>query len=202
MPTPAPRPRFFSSPARLRAWFERNHDKVRELWIGYYKKASGKGGVTYPQALDEALCYGWIDGVARSIDETTYCQRFTPRTARSYWSNVNIAKAKALLAAGRMMPAGLTAFERRDEKAAARYSFEAANPAFDTAREQRFRRNRKAWTYFSARPPGYRRTMTFWVMSAKRDTTRDQRLATLIEYSARQEPIPLMAPQPKKKKPA
>ena len=194
MPKPDVKPTFFATAAALRAWLAKNHDRRTELFIGFYKKSSGKGGITYAEAVDEALCFGWIDGVLYRIDELSHMQRYSPRKANSYWSNVNIAKAKALLAAKRMMPAGIAAFERRDEKRTARYSFEAATPAFDSASEKKLRSNRKAWAYFSNRPPGYRRTATFWVMSAKQQATRDRRLAILIERSASRSPIPPLTP--------
>lgn len=187
-------PTFFRTSAAFRKWLARNHDRASEIFVGFYRKDSGKGGLTYVEALDEALCYGWIDGVRMRVDHESYAQRFSPRTSSSYWSAVNIEKAKALHAAGRMMPAGLAAFERRDETRAARYSFEAGTPAFDAAALKTFRSNRKAWAYFSASPPGYRRLMTFWVMSAKRQETRDRRLATLIACSAREQRIPLLKP--------
>lgn len=199
MPMRKVKPTFFATPARFRAWLARNHDKATELYVGFYRKDSGKGGITYAEALDEALCYGWIDGVRHSIDHESYSNRFSPRKPTSYWSAVNIGKAKALQAAGRMMPPGLAAFERRDEARASRYSFEAKNAAFDAPSLKTFRSNRKAWTYFSARAPGYRRLMTFWVMSAKQQATRDRRLATLIEWSAQQRQVPLVAPASKRK---
>jgi len=181
------RPRFFRTQAALRAWLEKNHDKLSELWIGFYNKESGKGGITYKQALDEALCFGWIDGVRRNIDEVSYEQRFTPRQAKSYWSAVNINHVKRLQEAGKMTPAGLAAFESRDEAAAARYSFEQKNVAFDAELEKTFRKNKKAWAFFEAQPPGYRRIATWFVMGAKREDTRAKRLERLIEVSGRGE---------------
>ncbi len=199
MPMRKVTPTHFATPAAFRKWLARNHDKTTEIFVGFYRKASGKGGLTYAEALDEALCYGWIDGVRLRVDDEVYAQRFSPRTATSYWSAVNIEKAKSLQAAGRMMPPGLAAFERRDETRAARYSFEARTAAFDARSLKTFRSNRKAWAYFSARPPGYRRLTTFWVMSAKQQATRDRRLAMLIEHSAQEQPIPPLAPAAKKK---
>jgi uncharacterized protein YdeI (YjbR/CyaY-like superfamily) len=196
---PKVKPTFFATPARFRTWLARNHDKATELYVGFYRKDSGKGGITYAEALDEALCFGWIDGVRRKIDHESYTNRFSPRKSRSYWSDVNIAKAKALQAAGRMMPPGLAAFERRDEARAARYSFEAKNAAFDAPSLKTFRSNRTAWAYFSARAPGYRRLMTFWVMSARQQATRDRRLATLIAWSAKERPVPLLVPASQRK---
>lgn len=194
MAKPDVKPTFFATPAKLRAWLAKNHDSKTEIYVGFYKKNSGKGGITYAEALDEVLCFGWIDGVLYRIDDVSHMQRYTPRTQKSYWSNVNIAKAKALQAAGRMMPAGLAAFERRDEARAARHSSEAKTAKFDAAFQKKFQANRKAWEYFSNKPPGYRRTATFWVMSAKQQATRDRRLAALIRYSAAGSPIPMLTP--------
>ncbi|MGH2686255.1 MAG: YdeI/OmpD-associated family protein [Actinomycetota bacterium] len=177
------RPRFFRSQKEFRTWLERNHDSETELWLGYYKKASPKKGITYDEAVAEALCWGWIDGKVRTIDELTYMQRFSPRTAKSPWSKVNIAKAEELRAAGRMAPAGLAAFERR-EKTPADYSYEEAERGFPPGLETTFRARKRAWAFFEAQPPGYRKMAIFWVMSAKREETRDRRLAKLMEDSA------------------
>ena len=141
-----------------------------------YKKASGKGGITYKEALDEALSFGWIDGVRKSLNDEAFVQRFTPRKAKSYWSAVNTKRAKELIAAKRMAPPGLKAFEARDPAATSRYSFEREAPEFEPAQIKRFRSNKAAWTFFAAQPPGYRRLMTFYVTSAKRPETRAARL--------------------------
>lgn len=178
------RPTFFKTPGHLRRWLEKNHASVSELWVGFYRKASGKGGITYEQALEEALCFGWIDGVRRRLDDEAYVQRFTPRTAKSYWSAVNIKRVEGLKASGRMHAAGLAAFERRDEAKTEKYSFERQNPKLDASLEKRFRANRKAWTFFESQPPGYRRLAVHWVTSAKKEDTRQRRLATLIQDSA------------------
>jgi uncharacterized protein YdeI (YjbR/CyaY-like superfamily) len=177
------KPRFFRTQAALREWFEKNHDKLSEQWIGFYNKESGKGGITYKEALDEALCFGWIDGVRRNIDEVSYEQRFTPRKPKSYWSDININHVKRLQEAGKMTPAGLAAFESRDEAAAKRYSFEQKNVAFTEELEKTFRKNKKAWAFFEKQPPGYRRIATWFVMSAKREETRAKRLERVIEVS-------------------
>ena len=190
-PPPAPqKPRFFATPAALRAWFAKHGATKAELWIGYYKKASGKGGVIYKQALDEALCFGWIDGVVKSIDAERYMQRYTPRKAKSIWSNVNVRKVNALIAAGRMTPAGLAAFARRDPARTGIYSFETAPPEFSAAFLKRFKAVKGAWKFFEAQPPGYRRLVTSYVMSAKQEATRERRLEHLIVHSARGERIP------------
>jgi uncharacterized protein YdeI (YjbR/CyaY-like superfamily) len=154
------------------------------LIVGLYKKSSGKPSITWPQAVDEALCFGWIDGVRRTIDDERYEIRFTPRKAGSNWSAVNIQRAKQLVRLGRMQPAGLRAFARRDE-AAARSSYEQRSaPALGDGEEREFRRNEHAWTFFQKQPPSYRRLAVFWVVSAKREETRRSRLATLIDDSA------------------
>ncbi len=177
-------PRFFKTPAAFRAWLEKHHDSEKELWVGFYKVKSGKGGMVYPQALDEALCYGWIDGMVRRVDEDSYAQRFTPRTQQSNWSQVNIRRAHELIAAGLMRPPGLAAFERRATEASPAYSFEQRAASFSPGQEKRLKANRAAWEFFSSQPQYYRRLATWWVTSAKREETRERRLATLIEDSA------------------
>ena len=177
-------PRFFRTPAEWRRWLERNHDRVTEVWVGFYKKASGKKGITYEEALDEALAFGWIDGVRKGLDEESSMMRFTPRRPKSNWSLKNIRRVRELTQLGRMAPAGLAAFERRDPSEAATYSFEQANPRFDEALEKRFRRNRKAWAFWEAQPRGYRKAATWWVVSAKREETRVRRLDQLIQDCA------------------
>lgn len=184
-------PRYFATPAAFRTWLDAHHDRESELVVGFYKKGSGKPSITWPESVDEALCYGWIDGVRRSLGEESYTIRFTPRKPSSIWSNVNIAKVQALLASGRMMPAGIAAWERRDPAKSGIYAFERQEAAaFDTEAERRFARNRAAWKYFQAQPPGYRRLATHFVVSAKRPETRERRLVALIEHSARGERLP------------
>lgn len=175
---------FFKTPAHFRRWLEKNHASAPELWIGFYRKASGEGGITYHEALDEALCFGWIDGVRKRLDDDAYVQRFTPRTPRSYWSAVNIKRVEGLIAAGGMHAAGLAAYERRDKAKAEKYSFERRNAALDPALEKEFRANKKAWAFFTAQPPGYRRLAAHYVTSAKREETRQKRLERLISDSA------------------
>lgn len=177
-------PTFFKTPAAFRRWLEKSHATAKEIWIGFYKVASGKGGLTYKEALDEALCFGWIDGVRKRYDDESYVQRFTPRTARSYWSAVNTKRAEELRAAGRMHAAGLAAFERRDRAATQKYSFERERARLDPPSEKQFRANRAAWDYFSSEAPWYRRVATHWVVSAKKPETRQRRLDTLIADSA------------------
>ncbi len=184
-------PRFFRTAAAFRAWLDTNHDCATEVIVGFYKKGSGKPSITWPESVDEALCYGWIDGIRRSLDEERYTIRFTPRKATSIWSNVNIAKVEALLRAQRMMPAGIAAWKKRDPAKSGIYAFERREAAaFGAELERRFKQNRAAWTYFEAQPPGYRRLATHYVVSAKRPETVEKRFGALIEFSARGERLP------------
>ena len=194
-----PDPTFFASAAQFRRWLEKNHSSATELWVGFYKASTGKNTFTYKQALDEALCFGWIDGVRKSLDAESYVQRFTPRRRRSYWSAVNTKRVHELQAAGLMHTAGLEAFARRDAAATARYSFERERPVFDPAQEKQFRSNRTAWTYFESEAPWYQRVATHWVTSAKKPETRQRRLEMLISDCARGQRI---AAVPQKKKSA
>lgn len=176
------KPSFFSSPAAFRAWLQKNHAKEKELLVGFHKKGAGKPSITYAEALDEALCFGWIDGVRRG-GANHHTIRFTPRKAKSKWSAVNVKHVKRLIAAGRMAPAGLKAYETRGEKAGWSYAYETRRP-FAPALKARFERNKRAWAFFTAQPPGYQRIATWWVMNAKREETRLKRLASLIADSA------------------
>jgi uncharacterized protein YdeI (YjbR/CyaY-like superfamily) len=185
---------FFRTKDQLRRWFEKKHDKEDELWIGFYRKDSGKGGITYAEALDEALCHGWIDGIRKKLDESSYTMRFTPRKARSIWSNVNLAHVKRLIAEGRMAPPGLAAYERRDPARSGVYSFERETASLTPALQKKFNANRKAKAFFDAQSPYYRRMATWWVVSAKRDETRERRLAILIQHSEAGEWPPQFVP--------
>ena len=177
--------RFFGTPDKWRRWLEKNHARATEVWVGFHRKGSGTPSITWPEAVDEALCFGWIDGIRKSIDETRYMNRFTPRKKGSNWSNVNIARVAALMKEGRMHPAGLAAFEARIPEKSGVYSFEQRQTAtLGDAFERRFRANAKAWAFFESQAPYYRRTATFWVMSAKQEATRERRLASLIADSA------------------
>jgi uncharacterized protein YdeI (YjbR/CyaY-like superfamily) len=178
------KPRYFATPAAFRAWLEEHGETENELWVGFHKKASGKPSITWPEAVDEALCFGWIDGVRRSVDADRYMQRFTPRKARSTWSAINLARAKELIRLRRMRPVGRRVYEARDDQRSG-YSYEqlAAAARLDEATERQFRADAKAWAYFEAQPPWYRRAATAWVTNAVREETRRKRLATLIEDS-------------------
>jgi uncharacterized protein YdeI (YjbR/CyaY-like superfamily) len=187
---PTIQPTTFRSPAEFRRWLDAHHDKATELYVRCYRVSAADKGLTYKQALDEALCFGWIDGVRPGGDGESFWIRFSPRTPRSIWSLVNIRHAERLIAEGRMTPAGRAAFDARDPARSGVYSFERRDARFTPVLERAFRKNRAAWTDFEQRPPWYRRTTTHWVMSAKREETRERRLATLIDCCARGRPIP------------
>lgn len=177
-------PTFFETPAAFRQWLEEHHAIEKELWVGFYKVKSGKGGMVYREALEEALCYGWIDGMVRKVDEDSYAQRFTPRKKDSTWSRINVKRVQELQAEGRMRPPGTAAFDRRTEERTGRYSFEQQDPRLAPGLERTFKANAEAWTFFTRQPPSYRRLATWWVMSAKREDTRARRLLKLISDSA------------------
>jgi uncharacterized protein YdeI (YjbR/CyaY-like superfamily) len=177
-------PTFFRTPAEFRAWLEEHHRDAPELWVGFYKKGSGKPSITWPEAVDQALCFGWIDGVRKSIADDAYTNRFTPRKKRSTWSAVNVKRAQELTDLGLMHPAGLEAFAQRSEERSGIYSYEQRNAAeLDPASERQFRANEKAWEFFQARPASYRKAAVWWVVSAKKEETRRRRLAALIDDS-------------------
>ena len=180
------KPRFFATQAKWRAWLEENHARAAELWVGFHKVHTGKPSIDWPQSVDEALCFGWIDGLRRSLGEDAYMIRFSPRRATSVWSKVNLDRVAELTKLGLMRDAGLAAFARRDPGRAG-YTYGSHDTPFDAASQKAFRRQRAAWKFFSAQPPGYRRVVTHWVMSAKREETRAKRLAELIADSARGE---------------
>ena len=177
-------PTFFRSPEEFRAWLREHHDSAQELLLGFYKKRSGVTGFTQAQAVDEALCFGWIDGQVRSLDENRYTARFTPRTRSSIWSAVNLRRAERLIAEGRMELAGLAVYTGRDARQAGKYSYENRPQTLDPDDEAQFRAHASAWEFFSTQAPSYRRTAIWWVVSAKTGETHRRRLATLIEDSA------------------
>jgi len=191
------KPAFFKSAADFRDWLAQHHADARELLMGFYRKESGRGGITYPEALDEALSFGWIDGVRKRIDAESYTIRFTPRKPGSIWSAVNIQRVGELTARGLMKPPGLRVYAERDERKSRQYSYEREQAQLDPALDAALRANRKASSFFDAQPPGYRRTATFWVMSAKQEETRARRLAHLIERSASGARIDLLRPNRK-----
>lgn len=177
-------PTFFTTPADFRRWLAKHHDSQDMLWVGFYKKGTGRPTITWPESVDEALCFGWIDGIRRSLDEEAYTIRFTPRRPRSHWSRVNLERVTALIEEGRMKAAGMAAYEARDPENSGRYSYERARARLSAEQERELRRDAKAWAFWKAQPPGYRKQATMWVVSAKRDETRARRLATLIQDSA------------------
>jgi len=184
------KPRFFPSSAAWHAWLEEHHEKHEELWVGFHKVGTGKPSITWPEAVDGALCFGWIDGVRKSLDETSYVIRFTPRRPKSIWSAVNIKRVAELTALGLIRPAGAQAFERRTGNRSEINAYEQRKGAkLSGAYEKQFRANKKAWTFFQAQPPWYRRTASWWVISAKKEETRLKRLAQLIEDSAHERTI-------------
>ena len=181
---------FFTTPDELRDWFDANHESADELWLGSYKKASGKPSVSWSDAVDEALCVGWIDSVRYSLDDERAAQRFTPRRKGSNWSAINVQKIERLRAEGRMRPAGEAAFAERREDRTAVYSFERREDAELTPDEEaRFRANEAAWAWFSARPPSFRKQSLHWVVAVKRPETRAAHLDTLIADSAEGRPV-------------
>jgi uncharacterized protein YdeI (YjbR/CyaY-like superfamily) len=175
---------FFETPAELRAWLEAHHASETELWVGFHKKGTRKPSITWPESVDEALCFGWIDGLRKSIDADSYMIRFTPRKSRSTWSAINIKRVAELTELGRMRPAGLQAFEQRSADNSVIYSYEQRGLAeFDDTSEQQFRANQPAWEFFQQQSASYRKAAIWWVVSAKKAATRMSRLAVLIDDS-------------------
>jgi uncharacterized protein YdeI (YjbR/CyaY-like superfamily) len=177
-------PKFFKTPGSFHKWLAANHAKSKELWVGFYKKDSGKASITWPESVDEALCFGWIDGIRKSIDEDSYKIRFTPRKPTSVWSAVNIRNVAKLIKEDRMQSAGMKAFEARKENRSGIYAYEQRSPELVEPYLGRLKRNKAAWNFFQAQPPSYRKVMNWWVVSAKREETRLKRLEQLIEESA------------------
>ena len=185
---------YFGSSADFRKWLEENHAAATDLLMGLSKKSSGKASITYPEARDEALCFGWIDGVRKRVSAEAYSIRLTPRKAKSQWSMVNIKRVRQLSAAGRMHPSGLKAFQGAEQQTR-KYSYEQRQEAcLSNEQERRFRAHASAWVFFKAQPPGYRKTATFWIVSAKREPTRQRRLDLLITASAQARRIDPLAP--------
>jgi uncharacterized protein YdeI (YjbR/CyaY-like superfamily) len=185
---------FFASTAELRDWFDANHETADELWLGYHKKATGRPTVTWSDAVDEALCVGWIDSVRYSLDEERSAQRFTPRRKGSVWSAINVRKVAELTAGGRMRPAGLAAFEARDPERTAIYSYEREDAALTQEEIGRLKANDAAWADWERRSRSYKRTVMYWIASAKKPETRARRLDALIEAGANGEPVGPMRP--------
>ena len=184
-------PTFFPTPADFRNWLVENHRDETELWVGYYKKATGKPSITWPESVDEALCFGWIDGLRKSIDEEAYMIRFTPRKRTSHWSDVNIKRFKELKRNGRIQPAGLAAYKRRKATNSRQASHEQRNAVkLDKAYADELKANKKAWQFFQSLPPSIRKQCKWWIISAKQEKTRQKRLRVLIESSEAGERVP------------
>jgi len=194
-----PKPTFFPTPADFRAWLETHHDKFQELFVGFHKKSSGNPSITWPESVDGALCFGWIDGVRKSLNETSYTIRFTPRRPTSTWSAVNVKRAQQLKKMGLMHPAGLKAFASRSAKKSAIYSYEQRKSAqFTREQEKQFRANEAAWEFFRSQAPWYQRVTTYWLISAKREDTKLKRLSSLIEHSQNRRTLPQLTRAKKK----
>ena len=176
-------PRFFKKPTDFRKWLAANHAKSNELWVGFYKKSSGKPSIDWPESVDEALCFGWIDGIRKSVDEESYKIRFSPRKAGSIWSAVNIHNVERLIKEKRMQASGLKAYELRKENRSGIYSYEQRSPELEEKYAREFKQNKAAWKFFAAQPSGYRKMMNWWIVSAKQEETRLKRLTKLIETS-------------------
>jgi len=175
---------FFATPEAFRAWLGEHHAQKAELWVGFHRRATGRASITWDEAVEEALCVGWIDGIRKSVDADSYAIRFTPRKKGSTWSAVNVRRVDELTRAGRMRPAGLAAFEARTPERTSVYSYERANAELGAEYEQELRAVQDAWEFWQSRPSWYRRTATWWVISAKREETRRRRLATLVDDCA------------------
>ena len=188
-------PRFFADPEDFRTWLEEHHATETELLVGFWKKGSGRPSITWPESVDAALCFGWIDGIRRSLGADGYSIRFTPRTARSTWSAANVRRAQELIELGRMTPAGLRAFEARREDDTGVYSYEQRTADLPEPYASRLREHRDAWDFFQSRPPSYRKAAMWWIVSAQREETRLRRRATLIDDSSHGRTIPPLTPR-------
>lgn len=175
--------KYFKSSSGFHRWLEVHHARASELWVGFYKKASGKGGLAYAEAVDAALCFGWIDGLKKRVDDLSYTHRFTPRKPKSNWSRINVQHVEQLNQAGRMMPAGLKAYAAKEPERSGVYSFENTPRKLAAADERQFKADKIAWEFFQRQPPGYQRTAIWWVVSAKQPQTRARRLGQLIADS-------------------
>ena len=190
------KPTFFATRRDLRAWLDEHHDTATELWVGLYKKGSGRPSIAWSEVVDEALCFGWIDGVRHGIDDQSYMNRLTPRKPNSNWSAVNIRRVQELTRQRRMRAAGLKAFRERREDTTATSSYEQRHQAkLDPTKERRFRSKKQAWEWFQTQPKGYRTAAAYWVMSAKKPETRERRFETLIEDSEEGRRVPPLRPR-------
>ena len=190
-------PTFFSDPAAFRKWLEKNHDRVSQLLVGFHRVDSGKRGLTYPHALDEALCFGWIDGVRKRYNAVSYTVRFSPRNATSIWSVINTVRMQKLIKLGRVHASGMKMYAQREKAKSKRYSYEVRNRTFTPIFERQFRSSPTAWGFYQSQAPWYRRVSCYWVMSAKKEETRQRRLNQLIADSAHQRRIKQVISNPK-----
>jgi uncharacterized protein YdeI (YjbR/CyaY-like superfamily) len=181
---PVVTPKFFKTPSSFRKWLESHHATAKELWVGYYKKHTGKPSITWPESVDQALCFAWIDGVRKRIDDDSYMIRFSPRKQTSIWSSINTARAKELIKQELMQPAGLKAFKVRKEYRSGIYSYEQRSAELVEPYSEKLKRNKAAWDFFQAQPPSYRKMMSWWIVSAKQEETRLKRLHRLVAESA------------------
>ncbi|HEU4390274.1 MAG TPA: YdeI/OmpD-associated family protein [Blastocatellia bacterium] len=189
------KPTFFRTPSAFREWLDKHHSEDLELWVGYYKKDSGKPSITWPESVDEALCYGWIDGIRKSIDGSSYQIRFSPRKPGSTWSSINIKRVKVLIKQGQMRPAGLKAYKLRKENKSGIYSYEQRSVDLVEPYSRLLKKNKAAWSFFQAQPPSYRKAINWWIVSAKQEETRLRRLERLMTYSAQGQRLPEMTPR-------
>ena len=189
------KPTFFQTPAAFRAWLERHHAEADELWVGYYKVGSGKPSITWPESVDEALCFGWIDGLRKRVDDSSYAIRFTPRKPGSTWSSVNIKRAEELIERALMQPAGLKAYQARKENKSGVYSYEQRSVDLPGPYDGLLKKNKAAWSFFQAQPASYRKAVCWWVVSARKEETRRKRLDKLTAHSARGERVPEFTPR-------
>jgi uncharacterized protein YdeI (YjbR/CyaY-like superfamily) len=176
--------RYFKSPTDFRKWLKKNHATTQELWVGYYKKKSQRPSITWPESVDEALCFGWIDGIRKSVDDSRYIIRFTPRRPGSIWSAVNIKRVRELAGKGLMQASGTAAFNVRKENKSGIYSYEQRSAQLDRPYERKLRQSKAAWNFFHAQAPSYRKAIVWWIVSAKQEVTRLKRLEKLVKESA------------------
>jgi uncharacterized protein YdeI (YjbR/CyaY-like superfamily) len=179
------KPKFFRTPANFGTWLEKNHATATELWVGFYTKDSGRPSITWPESVDQALCFGWIDGIRKGVDEISYQIRFTPRRRASVWSAINIKRAKALVRQKQMRPTGLKAFVARIENKSGIYSYEQRSTELKQPYAKLLKKNKAASNFFTKQPPSYRKMIGWWIISAKKEETRMARLAKLISESAK-----------------
>ncbi|MDR3610561.1 MAG: YdeI/OmpD-associated family protein [Ignavibacteriaceae bacterium] len=190
--------KYFKSSADFRKWLEKNHALSKELWVGFYKKNTDLKGITYPEAVDQALCFGWIDGIKKKVDELSYTNRFTPRKSSGIWSTTNIKRVKKLSQLGLMHSSGLQVFNQRDKKKIKLYSYERKIVKLDKQYEEIFKTHENAWEYFLSQPPSYQKVASQWIMSAKKEETRQRRLNILIKDSANGRRLAVITLEPQK----